>query len=116
MTNPLVPAWVDGLPVAITLTVADGTILAMNETAAETFAGDGGRALIGRSVFDCHPEPARTRTMDLYATRAANHYTIAKDGRRKVIHQIPWSEEGRFAGFVELSIPIPEVLPHHERQ
>ena len=76
---------------------------------------EGGAALIGKSVFDCHPEPARTRTVELYERRQPNHYTIRKDGRRKIIHQMPWYRGGAFAGFIEISIPIPDEMPHFER-
>jgi hypothetical protein len=111
-----IPGWVERLPMAVTVTSADGTILAMNERSRETFARDGGGELIGRSVFDCHPEPALTKTQALYARQAANHYTISKNGQRKIIHQMPWwSEDGQFAGFVEISIPIPDVVPHFDR-
>jgi hypothetical protein len=109
------PAWVQGLPAAATVTAADGTILAMNDRAAESFAEDGGRALIGRSVFDCHPEPSRTTTIELYRAMAPNNYTIRKNGQKKIIHQLPWYRDGSFAGFVEISIPIPDEMPHHDR-
>lgn len=108
-------AWSEGLPVAITVTAADGTILEMNPRACETFAKDGGAALVGSSVFACHPEPALTKTRELYAGRAPNHYTISKNGQRKIIHQLPWFENGAFAGYVEISIPIPDELPHFDR-
>ena len=108
-------AWVDGVKVAITATAADGTITEMNPRSVETFAADGGAALIGRSVFDCHPEPALTKTRRLYETQRANHYTIRKNGQRKIIHQVPWFEDGTFGGFVEISIPIPDDLPHFDR-
>jgi hypothetical protein len=107
--------WVEGLPVAVTVTAADGTIVEMNARSRESFAKDGGAALLGQSVFDCHPEPARTKTVDLYARKAPNHYTIRKDGQKKVIHQLPWFDNGVFAGFVEISIPIPDDLPHFDR-
>lgn len=107
--------WVRGVKVAITVTDADGTITEMNPRSIETFASDGGAALVGRSVFDCHPEPARTQTLALYAERRPNSYTIRKGGQRKIIHQLPWFEDGAFAGFVELSIPIPDELPHFDR-
>lgn len=108
--------WVEGLPSAITVTDAEGTILAMNGEACEVFAEDGGAALVGRSVFDCHPEPARSKTVNLYRRRAANHYTITtRQGRRKIIHQLPWLRDGEFAGFVEIAIVIPESLPHFDR-
>ena len=107
--------WCEGLPVAVTVTTADGTIVEMNACSRETFAADGGAALIGRSVFDCHPEPARSKTRELYAGQAANHYTIRRSGQKKIIHQLPWYEGGRFAGMVEISIPIPDDLPHFDR-
>ncbi len=107
--------WLEGLPVAVTVTSEDGTILAMNARSRETFAADGGGALVGKSIFDCHPEPARTKTRALYAAERPNHYTITKNGQRKVIHQLPWYEGGRFAGFVEISVPIPDEMPHFDR-
>jgi hypothetical protein len=107
--------WIEGLPAAVTVTSADGTIIAMNGRSRETFAHDGGGALVGRSVFDCHPEPARAKTYALYASRQPNHYTICKNGQRKVIHQLPWFEHGAFAGYVEISLPIPDELPHFDR-
>jgi hypothetical protein len=107
--------WVEGLPASVTVTDAEGTIVAMNARSRETFATDGGGALVGTSVFACHPEPSLTKVRELYSDRAPNHYTIRKNGQRKIIHQIPWTREGRFAGFVEISIPIPDELPHFDR-
>ena len=106
---------VEGVPVAITVTDADGTIVAMNARACESFADAGGAALVGASVFACHPEPALARTRELYGRQQPNHYTIRKHGQRKIIHQLPWLRDGAFAGFVEISIPIPDELPHFDR-
>jgi transcriptional regulator with PAS, ATPase and Fis domain len=108
-------AWVEGLPVAITVTDAEGKIVAMNARSRAAFEKDGGGALIGASVFACHPEPALTKTRQLYERKAPNHYTIRKQGQKKVIHQIPWTVDGAFAGYVEISIPIPDDLPHFDR-
>lgn len=110
-----VDAWLDGLNLAVTVTDAQGTIIAMNRTAVKGFEADGGEALLGHSVFDCHPEPARTQTAELFATQSANHYTIRKRGQKKIIHQMPWYRDGAFAGFVELSVPIPDDLAHFDR-
>ncbi len=112
---PEVPSWIEQLPVAVTVTEADGTIIAMNARSRDTFAADGGGALIGHSVFACHPEPARAKTEALYVSQQPNHYTICKNGQRKIIHQLPWFQDGAFGGFVEISIPIPDNLPHFER-
>jgi transcriptional regulator with PAS, ATPase and Fis domain len=107
--------WDEEAPVAITVIDAAGVILRMNARARETFAKDGGGALVGRSVLDCHPEPARTRLGALLAERRGSHYTISKRGQRKIIHQIPWYRDGQFAGLVEISVPIPDPLPHFDR-
>lgn len=111
-----IATWTEGLPVAVTVTSADGTIIEMNRRSCETFAADGGAALIGSSVFDCHPEPSRTMLLEMYAQRREHHYTIRKNGQRKIIHQLPWFEnDGAFGGFVEISIPIADELPHFDR-
>jgi hypothetical protein len=107
--------WIEGLPVAVTVTSADGTIVAMNARSREGYASDGGGALIGQSIFPCHPEPALTKTRALYAAREPNHYTIRRNGQRKIIHQLPWFDGGSFAGFVEISIPIPDEMAHFDR-
>ncbi len=107
--------WVKGVPAAVTVTDAEGTIVEMNARSTEVFAEDGGAALIGTDVLECHPEPARTRTALLYRERRPNHYTIRKKGQKKIIHQMPWYRDGVFAGFVEISIPIPDDLPHFDR-
>lgn len=106
-------SWIEGLAVAVTATDRTGRIIAMNARAREEFAGDG--ALVGTNVLDCHPEPARSKTAVLYREQRDNHYTIQKHGRRKIIHQLPWYRDGRFAGIVEISVPLPEHLPHFDR-
>ena len=107
--------WIEGFPAAITVTDASGIIVAMNARSQETFAADGGAALLGKDVHDCHPGPARAKLSELYRTQAPNHYTISKAGQRKIVHQVPWYRDGRFAGLVEIVIPIPEDLPHFAR-
>ena len=109
------PSWVDDIDMAVTVTDTEGRILAMNRKSVRTFAADGGTALIGTDVLDCHPEPARSRLAGMFATQSANNYTISKGGQRKAIHQLPWYRDGVFAGFVELAIPIGDHLPHFDR-
>jgi transcriptional regulator with PAS, ATPase and Fis domain len=107
--------WLEELPVAVTVTSADGTIVEMNARSRESNASDGGGALVGKSVFDCHPEHTLEKLRALYAGPSPNHYTIRKNGQRKIIHQLPWFKHGQFAGVVEISIPIPDDLPHFDR-
>ncbi len=107
--------WVREFPGAVTVCDPAGRILEMNDRSAEAFAGEGGRALIGRSLLDCHPEPARTTLRGMLEAGRANVYTIEKAGRRKLIYQVPWTRDGRYAGFVELGLEIPEQMPHFVR-
>ncbi len=107
--------WVREFPGAITVVDRDGRILEMNDRSALTFAGDGGRALVGRSVFDCHPEAARAKLAGMMEAGTRNVYTIEKRGVRKLIYQAPWYRNGEPAGFVELSLELPEQMPHFVR-
>jgi transcriptional regulator with PAS, ATPase and Fis domain len=107
--------WIDEFPAAITICDPDGILLEMNDRAARTLEKDGGRLLLGKSMLDCHPEPARTKTVELLGRREKNVYTIEKDGVKKLIYQSPWYKNGEFAGFVELSLEIPFELPHFVR-
>jgi PAS domain-containing protein len=108
-------AWVKEFPGGVTVFDADGVITEMNDKAAIIFEEDGGRALIGKNVFDCHPEPARTELKGLVERRQRNVYTIEKNGVKKLIYQSPWYQNGAYAGFIELSLEIPFELPHFER-
>jgi len=107
--------WANHVAIAITVTDADGKITEMNPASIDTFAADGGAKLIGSDVFACHPEPSRTKLAAMYKSQQPNHYTIQKNGKKKIIHQLPLSKDGNFAGYVEISIPIPEHLPHFNR-
>ena len=107
--------WFEELGAAVTVTAADGTILRMNAASIATFAADGGAELIGKSVFDCHPEPARTRLRGLLDSGETNVYTIEKAGRRKLVFQSPWYSGGTRRGLVEISLEIPEAMPHFVR-
>ena len=109
-------AWINEFPGAITVCDVDGIILEMNDQAAKGYAADGGRALIGKNMLDCHPEPARTKTKRLLESKQKNIYTIEKKGVKKLIYQAPWYRDGNFCGLVELSLEIPSEMPHFVRK
>lgn len=109
-------SWVAGFPGAVTVCDRQGVIVEMNAKSAATFAGDGGLALVGSDLLQCHPEPSRTLVADLLASPRVNAYTIEKHGIHKLIYQAPWFEGGAFAGLVELSLEIPATLPHFLRE
>ncbi len=108
-------AWADEFPGAITVCDAEGKILDMNERSAKGYAEEGGRKLIGSNLLDCHPEPARSKVRQLLESNKPNIYTIEKNGIKKLIYQSPWYKDGKFAGVVELSLEIPEQMPHFVR-
>jgi transcriptional regulator with PAS, ATPase and Fis domain len=110
-----VPEWVEGFPAAVTVCDAEGRLLEMNERSREAFAADGGAALLGTNVLDCHPEPSRTKLAGMMKDRRRNVYTIQKNGRKKLIYQAPWYKDGAYAGFVEISFEIPWDMPHFSR-
>ena len=100
---------------AVTICDRQGKIVYMNKKSEQVFKSDGGKELIGKNLFDCHPEPSRTLLREMYAAPRSNSYTVSKKGVKKFIHQAPWYKEGVFAGYVEWSIVIPENMPHHNR-
>jgi transcriptional regulator with PAS, ATPase and Fis domain len=108
-------SWLEEFPGAITVCDTRGIILEMNTRAAQVFQEQGGKKLIGSNLLDCHPEPSRTKTQRLLATGERNVYTIEKAGVRKLVYQTPWYANGAFAGLVELSLELPETMPHFIR-
>jgi transcriptional regulator with PAS, ATPase and Fis domain len=108
-------SWINEFPAAVTVCDRDGIILEMNDKAAKSYAKDGGLALIGKNMFDCHPDPAHGKLERLMDSRQVNVYTIEKNSVRKLIYQSPWYLNGEYAGFVELSLEIPFELPHFVR-
>jgi transcriptional regulator with PAS, ATPase and Fis domain len=108
-------SWVKEFPAAITVSDPDGILLEMNDKAAKSMETDGGRALIGRNMLDCHPDPARGKLERLMEGRQKNVYTIEKNGIKKLIYQTPWFKDGQYAGFIEFAFEIPFEMPHFLR-
>ena len=107
--------WVKEFPGAITVCDPQGIIVEMNDKSINSFAKDGGADLIGSNVLDCHPEPARSKLVEMLKNGRANVYTIEKKGVKKLIYQSPVYENGEYAGFVEMSLEIPFDMPHFKR-
>ena len=101
---------------AVTVCNAEGIIIYMNDKSIATFQKDGGSDLIGTSLLDCHPEPARSMIEKMMVSHEENSYTIEKNGLKKLIHQTPWFENGEFKGYIELSIVIPMEMRHFVRK
>ena len=108
--------WTKEFPAAVTVCDRHGVITQMNDMSATAFEADGGRALVGTNLLDCHPEPSRSLVADLLANPRVNAYTIEKRGVRKLIYQAPWYRDGVCQGLVELSLEIPASMPHFVRE
>jgi hypothetical protein len=56
----------------------NGIILEMNDKAAEMYRKYGGMELVGKNLFDCHPEPARGKLKRLLETGIAIFIPLRK--------------------------------------
>lgn len=105
------PDWLDGAKMSVTVTDKNGIVVYANvNNEIENY-----EELMGRDIFECHPEPSRSLLRDMYSNPRDNTYTIEKNGRKKLIHQTPWYKAGEFAGYIEFSFVIPIDMPHHKR-
>jgi len=107
--------WVKEFPGTVSVCDKDGVIIDLNDAAIRQFAEKGGAKLIGSCIFDCHPEPARSKFKELMQSRRQNIYTIQKDGRRKLVFQTPWYLDGEYAGYLDMTVEIPWEMPHFNR-
>ena len=102
--------------IAVTVCGKDGEILDMNRKSVKTFIKPGMDSIIGNNVLDCHLEPARSLLDDMLRHPRTNVYTVEKEGLKKLIFQTPWYDDnGEYAGFMELSMVLPEVIPNRVR-
>ena len=107
--------WTQEFPGTITVCDPNGIILEMNAATVNAYQNEGGEKLIGTNLFDCHPEPSRTKLRRLMETQQTNVYTIEKKGVKKLVYQVPWYRDGEYCGFVELVMEIPVQMPHFIR-
>ncbi len=107
--------WAKEFPGAVTICDTNGIILYMNKKSEEVNKDFGGKSLIGKSLFDCHQPRSCEIIRQIIATQQANNYTIEKKGKKKFINQSPWYQNGTIAGLVEISLEIPEQMPHFIR-
>jgi transcriptional regulator with PAS, ATPase and Fis domain len=110
------PDWVTAFPGSVTVSDGENRVLWMNDKAAEGYAPQGGRDLLGKDMAACHNERSRKIIAELLATGKPHVYTIEKKGVRKLIYQTAWRDgSGGIAGLVELSLELPPEMPHYVR-
>ncbi len=103
--------WLEGMDIAVTVCDTDGVGLYLNEEAAKVFKKAGGKSLVGKSLLDCHPERARSKMASLLKEQRPNTYIMERQGKKRLLHSVPWFKEGKFAGLVEIAIDIPDEIP-----
>ncbi len=108
--------WLKEINAAVTICDNQGIIVYMNEKSEQVFENDGGKNLIGSSLFGCHPEPALTKLKEMLAHGSTNVYSIEKNGKKKIIYQTPWVNENVIKGMIEISFNIPDEMPHFIRK
>lgn len=83
----------------------DGIVLYQNALARKR---DG--SVLGKNLFNCHSEKTGEIIRQMIDTGRSNTYEIARDGKRKIVHQTPWREEpsSKVAGLIEIVIDLPE--------
>ena len=109
--------WLNGIPVAITVSDCEGNIIEMNDASAIVFEKYGGRELIGDKLENYHKLHSIAIMERLLSEGGAtNVYTIEKKGQKKMIFQTSWKQDGKIAGLIEFSFVIPMEMPHFKRE
>ena len=102
--------WADSIGAAVTVCDANGKILYLNQQSATVFEKYGDIELVGKSLFDCHAPESVKKINELLQSGRSNHYTIQKNGCKKMVYQTPFFDNGKIAGLVEISFVIPDLM------
>lgn len=106
--------WAEEMQCAVTVCDMEGVVVYMNQRSRETFNKDG-ETMVGRSMLPCHNAHSQEKIQQMLDNDCTNCYTIEKNGVKKLIYQTPWKTDGKVAGLVEISIVLPEDMPHYIR-
>jgi len=104
--------WFEQLPCSVTVCDKNYTILYMNDRAAEAHSEDGGKALVGKNLLDCHSPESRKKLKKEMASGRPNVYTIEKKGTKRIVFHCQWKKRERVGGLVELSFELPSDMPN----
>ena len=106
--------WAEDMNCAVTVCDKSGIIIFMNQKSRDTFCKNG-ESMVGHSMIPCHNEHSQAKIREMLEQGTSNCYTIEKNGVKKMIYQTPWRENGVVMGLVEISMVIPEEMPHYIR-
>ena len=111
--DAVIPDWAREMDCAITVCDANADIIYMNDSSRRINSPEAD--IIGHNLRQYHPPRAIEIIDRLLREGGYNAYTISKRGQRKMIYQAAWRRQGQIAGLVEISMVIPEELPHYVR-
>ncbi len=106
--------WAKDIDCAVTVCDNEGKIIYMNDRSIEVNCKDG-KSMVGQNLMPCHSDRSRDIINKMITQNVDNVYTITKKGRKKLIFQTPWRVDGRVCGVVELSMFLPDDMPHYNR-
>ena len=107
--------WAMRMNCSVTVCDTEGKLIFMNQKSRDTF--NHGQDMSGKSMIPCHNERSQGIIKNLLETGGTNAYTILKKGVKKMIYQTAWfKEDGKVGGLVEISMEIPEEMPHYIRE
>jgi len=115
MSNSSPLEWFEQLPCSVMVCDKKYKILYMNDKAAKDHADDGGRALVGTNLMECHPPDAQVKLREVFTSGRPNVYTTETKGKKKLIYQCQWKKGVKVGGVVQLVIELPRDMPHHAR-
>ncbi len=107
-------AWAEGTHCAITVCDLEGKVIFMNERSRATFDKEG-HTMLGKNLMPCHSAKSQEKIRHMIESDTVNCYTIDKQGVKKMIYQTPWRKDGKVCGMVEISMVIPQEMPHYVR-
>ncbi len=101
--------WASLYPHGVIACDTDGKIIALNEKAATIFSKYSGQALVGRSLFTCHSKKSGAIIKKILKNQQPNTYIIERKGRKTLMDQSPWYQDGIFSGIITATAPPDRV-------
>ena len=94
--------WANDMSVEVTICDLNAIIVYMNKASIANFEKRGGASLLGKSLLDCHVEKSNQRIHEMLTAPQSQTMILDKKTYKKIIHQIPWMENGEHKGIIEL--------------
>ncbi len=104
MDNAKIAALIlDGFKDPVVFVDTEHIIRYMNKTAVANHEKDGGRALIGKSVLDCHNEGSRKMIREIYEAMllGEEERLITDSEKHRIFMRSVRDEEGNLLGYFE---------------